>query len=197
MYLIYDCSSIAQPLDYNAPFTDSFQWPRLIHMSWILLGEDFKPIEDFDCIVKPEGFAIDERILKRARIDQEDIDKKGTDIKSILEQFSKSVDKCEYMFSHNNKFNENIVAAEYIRNTMDINMFPKERHCLMEEGTYFCKLPSKRGGYKWPSLSELHAVCFNSSFTPANNARADVIAAARCFIKLMRLNQLEDLFDED
>ena len=51
------------------------------------------------------------------------------------------------------------------------------------------------GGYKWPTLSELHAACFNSAYTPANNARADVIAAARCFIKLMKSGQLEDLFD--
>ncbi len=197
MYLIYDCSSVSQPLNYKAPFTESFQWPRLVHISWIVLGSDFKPIEDFDCIVKPAGFIVDEKVLKRTKLTKEEIDEKGIDIEDILKTFNTSVEKCEYIFSHNLKFNENVLAAEYIRNTVDINFFPKERFCLMEEGTYYCKLPSKRGGYKWPSLTEMHAVCFNSTFTPPNNARADVIAAARCFIKLMKTGQLEDLFDDE
>lgn len=197
MYLIYDCSSTAQPLNYNAPFSEASQWPRLVHISWILIGEDFKPIEDFDCIIKPDGWTVTDKILDRAKLEEGEIERRGENIVDVLKQFNSTVDKCQYIFAHNLKFNENVLASEYIRNTVEINMFPKERHCLMEESTYFCKLPSKRGGYKWPSLGELHAVCFNTKYTPANNARADVIAATRSFIKLMRLNQLEDLFEED
>jgi hypothetical protein len=197
MYLIYDCGAIAKPLDYKAPFSETFQWPRLIHLSWILLGEDFKPIEDFDCIINPEGYKVTKAILNRAKIDEEDIKRKGSPAEVVLKQFNESVEKCQYIFSHNLNFNENVLAAEYIRNTLDINMFQKERFCLMEESTYFCKIPSKRGGYKWPSLTELHAICFEKVYTPANNARADVIAAARCFIKLMRKGEFEDLFDDD
>lgn len=54
----------------------------------------------------------------------------------------------------------------------------------MEEGTYYCKIPNKGGGYKWPTLNELHGFCFQKGYSPGNNARADVIAAARCFIKM-------------
>ncbi len=197
MYLIYDCSAISKPLDYKAPFSDTFQWPRVIHVSWILLGEDFKPIEDYDCIINPEGYKLTKAILNRAKIDEEDIKKKGSPVEEVLKQFNETVEKCQYIFSHNLNFNENVLAAEYIRNTVDINMFQKERFCLMEESTYFCKIPSRRGGYKWPSLKELHAICFEKVYTPVNNARADVIAAARCFIKLMRKGELEDLFDDE
>lgn len=194
-YLIFDATPISKPRDYKAPFSDTFAWPRLIHLSWIILDENYKPVEDYDCIVSPEGFAIDENISKHAKIDMEDIKQKGENLEDILQSFSASVDKVEYLVAHNMNVNENVLAAEYLRKGLNNNIFKTERICLMQESTYYCKIPSKGGGYKWPSLRELHAVLFNNAYTPAGNARADVIAAARCFIKLMKTGQLEDFFE--
>lgn len=196
-YLIFDCSPIDKPKDYKAPFSDTNAWPRLIHLSWIILDKDFKPKEDFDCIIDPEGFKLTKAIQKRVKIDDEDIVKKAVKLEDILTKFSASVEKVEFMVAHNLKMNESVVAAEYIRTGMENPMFRTERICLMQEGTYFCKIPNRRGSYKWPSLTELHAICFQQRYSPANNARADVIATARCFIKLMKTGQLEDLFDEE
>ncbi len=196
-YLIFDCSPIDKPKDYKAPFTDTISWPRLIHLSWIVLDKDFKPKEDFDCIIEPEGFKFTKAIQKRVKVDDEDIVKKSYKLAEVLEKFAASVEKVEFLIAHNLKMNESVVAAEYIRLSMDNPMFRKERICLMQESTYYCKIPNRRGSYKWPSLTELHAICFQQRYAPANNARADVIAAARCFIKLMKIGQLEDLFDEE
>lgn len=195
MYLVFDCSSIDRARNLKSSFSETHAWPRLIHVSWILLGKDLKPIEDFDCIIKPEGFSIDDKIEKNAKIDLDDITKKGTKLEDVLNQFNASVKKADYVFAHNLNYNENVLAAEYIRKGVDIDLFLKERYCLMHESTYFCGLPSKTGGYKWPSLRELHIACFNSAYTPTNNARADVIAAARSFIFMMKRNHLEDLFE--
>lgn len=182
--------------NYKADFTDTQSWPRLLHISWILLGPDFKPIEDFDCIPVPNGFSIDEKSKSKAHIDDEDIKKKSAVLESILDNFSSSAEKAEYIFSHNLNYNENLLGAEYVRCRKSINMFSKKRYCLMEEGTYYCKIPSKGGGYKFPTLPELHAACFGQTYGPAGNARADVIAAARCFIKLKKTGKLDDLFEE-
>ena len=194
-YLIFDATPISKPLDYKAPFSDTFSWPRLIHLSWIILDEDYKPIQDYDCIVTPEGFSINHHIEKYAKIDREDIESKGAKLEDILTQFSKSVDEVDYIFAHNLNLGENVVAAEFLRKGITHNLFKKDKFCLMHEGTYYCKIPSKSGGYKWPSLRELHGALFNNTYGPAGNARADVIAAARCFIKLMKTGKLEDLFD--
>lgn len=196
MYLIFDCSALATRTDFKATFTDTEAWPRLLHISWILLGEDYKPIEDFDCIPVPNGYVIDDKSKTKAHIDDADITKKSTDLETILNNFSASVEKAEYIFSHNLNYNENVLGAEYVRMKKSINMFSKKRYCLMEEGTYFCKIPSKGGGYKWPTLPELHATCFGQTYGPANNARADVIAAARSFIKLKKTKKLDDLFED-
>ena len=69
--------------------------------------------------------------------------------------------------------------------------------CLMQEGTYFCKIPNLRGsGYKWPSLVELYAALFAQRYTPPGNARADVIAATRSFKKLHMMGEMEDVFED-
>ncbi|NNF36472.1 MAG: hypothetical protein HKN68_20385 [Saprospiraceae bacterium] len=196
-YLIFDATPISKPRDYKAPFSDTFAWPRLIHLSWIMLNEDFKPVSDYDCIINPEGFSFDENIQKYAKVDKEDIDKKGAKLEDVLEQFTKCIDDTEYVFAHNLNVSENVVAAEFLRKGINHNLFKAERFCLMQESTWYCKLPSKTGGYKWPTLRELHAVLFNQAYSPAGNARADVIAASRCFIMLMKLRQLEDLFDDE
>lgn len=198
MYLIYDVTPASKPNNFDAPFSDTFAWPRLVHISWIVLNSELKPIEDYDCIIKPEGYVVSPPILKRAKLSEEEIDQKGEDLEKVLNAFSASVEKSTYLIGHNIDLNEKILAAEYMRKSMHPPYFTHERICLMQESTWFCKIPNKRGdGYKWPSLQELYTILFKQKYSPAGNARADVIAAARCFIMLFKGGQLEDLFEED
>ncbi len=196
-YLIYDISANGKPKDYNAPFSDTFSWPRMLHISWIILDEDLKLVEDYDCIINPDGFAIDEKMQKMVHLDEEDIKSKSSSLEEILDQFDKSVNTVEYTICHNLNSQQNILAAEYIRKNRQPQHFKTEGVCLMREATYYCKLPNKRGGYKWPSLQELYATLFNQKYSPSNNARADTIAATRAFKKLMLLGELQDVFDEE
>jgi len=196
MYLIFDTSAIGKPTNYKASFSDLNAWPRMLHISWILLDENFKPKEDFDLVAIPEGFTVTEDILTNTKLNEEDVKRKSAPLDEILEKFNETVLKAKYVFAHNLNFNENVLGAEYLRQTIKVNLFKVERYCLMQESTYYCKLPSKSGGYKWPSLPELHAACFGTAYSPHNNARADVVAAARCFIKLMKTGNLEDLFED-
>lgn len=195
MYLIFDCSPIQKPNNYQALFSDVQQWPRMIHLSWILLNEELKPVEDFDCIIKPEGFKLTPGIIKYAQLEEGEVERRGIDLEPVLDQFTESAAKAEFIFAHNLNANENILAAEYVRFKKSIQFFKKKRFCLMEEGTYYCKIPNKGGGYKWPTLTELHVNCFQKGYSPSGNARADVIAAARCFIKMKKTGKLEDLFE--
>lgn len=196
-YLIYDISANDKPKDWKAPFSDTFAWPRMIHISWIILDEQLKLVEDYDCVVKPDGFSISEAMMKTSHLDQEDIDNKSVPISDIMDQFDKSVSQVEYTVAHNMNFQQNVLAAEYIRQSRQPKHFKAEAVCLMQEATYYCKISNKRGGYKWPSLQELYMALFHQRFSPSNNARADVIAATRSFKKLMMLGELEDVFDAD
>ena len=195
MYLIFDCSAIDKPKNWKAPFSDTFSWPRMIHLSWISLDLELNPTDNQNYIIKPEGFSIDKEIANRAKIDEEDIENKSVSLAEALEAFEKSLDGVEYVGAHNMTFNENVLAAEFLRKGINHSLFRRVRFCLMQESTFYCKLPSKTGGYKWPTLSELHTIIFQKAYAPPNNARADVIAATRCFKALMMGKQLDDLFD--
>ncbi len=196
MYLVFDVSGVEKPKEFKANFSDIHLWPKVVHVSWIVLDKDLKPLEDFDFIVNREDRKYTSAILNFAKIDDDDIEKKSTPIDVILNKFNESLEKCQYVVAHNMAININMLAAEYLRNTIEVKVFKKEPICIMQEGTYITKIPTKYGTYKWPSLVELHAALFNSTFTPPNNARADVIASARCFIKMMKAGHLEDFFEE-
>lgn len=197
MYLIFDCSGIDKPKSWKAPFSDTFNWPRIIHMSWIILDKELNPIDDYDEIITPDGFSFNEKIEKRCQITEEDIKTKGAPLEDVLNAFNESLDKAEIVLAHNLNFNENTLAAEYIRKGIKHSLFRKDRFCLMQESTFFCKLKGKGRGYKWPTLTELHSIIFKKAYSPPNNARADVIAATRCFKALMLTKQLDDLFDDE
>ena len=196
MYLIFDSSANGKPKSYKAPLDDLFNWPRLLHLSWILLDNNLKPIKDYDCIIQPKGFTPTEDALKQHSISEEDINNRGEDIKEVLEIFSSSVQSSQYIFSHNLNYNEGIVGSEFYRASLPSPLISADKYCLMHEGTYYCKLPGKKG-YKWPTLQEMHNIVFKQGYTPSNNARADVIAAARCFIALKRARAFEDIFFDD
>lgn len=197
MYLIFDSSANGKPRSYKAALDDLFNWPRMLHLSWIVLGEDLKPKGDFDCLIKPNGFTPTADALKQHHLEADALQEKGHELKEVLEQFKEAVNSCEYVFAHNLNYNEGIVGSEFYRCSISSPLISAEKYCLMHEGTYFCKLPGKRG-YKWPSLQELHSKVFKQGYTPTNHARADVIAATRCFIGLKQARAFEDIFfDED
>jgi DNA polymerase III epsilon subunit-like protein len=195
MYIVFDTSANGPAPKRSASYDDTFQWPRLLHLSWIVLDENFKPIEDFNCYIKPEGFDITSVVEKKNSLEREK-HLEGDKLKEVLQTFTESLEQAKYVFAHNLHFNEGVLGAEFTRKGVKNNLTAADKFCLMQEGTYYCKLPSKRGGgYKWPSLNELHACLFNQKYSPANNARADVIAASRCFIKMMKIGALEDIFE--
>lgn len=196
-YLVFDATGIGKPKDYKAPFTETHSWPRLIHLSWIVLSEDFKPVKDYDCIIKPEGFEIDHHVTKFSRLEEEKIAKKGEPLEDVIAAFTESIESVDYLIAHNMNVCENIVAAECMRKGIHPPLFTTERLCLMQEATFYCKLPSRGGGYKWPSMQEIYTTLFHQKYSPAGNARADTIAAARSFIMLMKKGELEDFFDVD
>ena len=196
MYLIFHTAGVGKPLSWKARVDEVFNWPRLLHLSWIVLGKDLKPLEDYNCIIRPSGFEVTEEIAKNHSLELPDIEK-GEDLNSVLDSFEASANKCRYIFSHNLKLNSSILGAEFIRADRKNPFSRIETYCIMQEGTFYCKLRGKRGGYKWPSLQEMHSLIFKQQYSPAYNARADVVAAARCFIALMKVGAFEDIFDEE
>ncbi len=194
MFLLFDISTNGRPRNWKAHWTETFSWPRIIHLSWLLYDKKGDLQQEGDHVIDPGTIELDQSSLKLAGLELETLRSSGTDIKAILEMFCPVVEKTHYAFAFNMQYHENSLLAELYRNNLNHAFMQTERICLMRESTYFCKIPSKTGGYKWPTLSELHFVLFKAGYEGAGNAQKDVMALSRCFNRLLNDGHLDDLF---
>ena len=191
MYLFFDVSAIGKPKSWKAPKNDPFSWPRMMHLSWLMYNKDRELIDSSDDIIKPEGWEIPPAAEKKHQVTHDEAVEKGVPLKEALQRFKAAIDKAEYVVAHNMKFSEAVVTCEFHRKSLSHNLENADKYCLMQEATWYTKLPSKTGGYKWPSLQEIHAKVFEARYSNANNALGDVAATTVCFFALLDLEAIE------
>ena len=188
MYLIFDTETTGLPKRWNAPLTDSDNWPRCIQIAWQLHDENGVLLEHEDYLVQPEGFNIPYDAEKIHGISTELAQKNGIPLSEVVEKFTKALSKTKFIVGQNLGFDNNIMGAEFHRLGIEnpLPNFPVLDTCT-ERTAQMCQLPGGRGGkFKLPTLSELHTFLFNKPFSEAHNATADVEATTRCFLELIR-----------
>jgi len=188
MFLIFDTETTGLPKNWNAPITDSDNWPRMVQLAWQIHDRKGKFVENKNFVVIPEGYEIPFATEKIHGISTEKAHKIGIPLTEVLAEFNKDLEKVDYVIGHNVSFDINIVGAEYHRKGVENALIKKIDVDTKDESTDFCQIPGGRGGkFKWPKLDELHQILFEEKFDEAHNASADVNATARCFLELVRL----------
>lgn len=188
MFLIFDTETTGLPRDYNAPITDSNNWPRLVQLAWQLHDKEGALLEIANHIVYPDGFTIPFNAAKIHGITTEIAQQRGIPLIQLLEKFNQSLSQTDYIVAHNVEFDLKILGAEYFRMKIETRLqeYPKLDTCT-EITANLCQLPGGRGGrFKLPNLNELHKQLFNTTFNHAHNASSDVAATSRCFLELLR-----------
>lgn len=188
MYLIFDTETTGLPKRWDAPLTDSDNWPRCIQIAWQLHDEMGRLVESQDYLVKPEGFNIPYDAEKVHGISTELAAEEGISLIEMLEKFQEALNKTKFVVGQNVGFDLNIMGAEFHREAMENNLqeLPVLDTCT-EVTAQMCKIPGGRGGkFKLPTLTELHEFLFDEPFGEAHNATADVEATTRCFLELVR-----------
>ena len=199
MFLIFDTETTGLPKRWNAPVSDSNNWPRCVQLAWQLHDETGKCLEYKNYLIKPNGFEIPFAAEKVHGISTELAQKKGTELKEVLDNFKNILSNTKYLCGHNIVFDINILSSEYYRyyNVDPLKNFPKIDTCNQETAN-ICMLPGGKGGnYKFPTLSELHFKIFGKNFNEAHNASADVDATARCLFELLRTKKISPFELED
>jgi len=192
MFLIFDTETTGLPKDWNAPITDSDNWPRLVQLAWQLHDETGKLLSAKNFIVKPEGFTIPYNSEKIHGISTERALKDGHDLAYVLDEFEKDLANTTYNVGHNVEFDINVVGAEYYRISKQTQLLEVAKIDTKDESIEFCALPGGRGGkFKWPTLTELHTKLFGEAFDDAHDAAYDVDATARCFFGLINRNVIQ------
>jgi len=188
MYLIFDTETTGLPKKWNAPVSDSDNWPRCIQLAWQLHDETGKLSSNNSFLIKPENFDIPFESEKVHGVSTALAMKDGLGLKEVINRFLIDLKKSKYLVGHNVKFDINIIGAELYRLGIVSNFSQlKVIDTCTEITANLCKLPGGRSGkFKFPTLIELHDFLFSDSFEHAHNASADVEATARSFFELIR-----------
>lgn len=185
-YLFFDTETTGLPRDYEAPASDTLNWPRMVQLSWILTDSQGNVLSVHDCIVRPDGFEIPEQAASIHGITTERAMREGAPLDSVLTVFLQTLDSAEYIVGHNIYFDIHVVDSEFVRRGVDASLARMKAYCTMLAGTDYCKLPGNYGHYKWPKLQELHKKLFGTEFDDAHNSAADVDATCKCFWEMRR-----------
>ncbi len=188
MYLIFDTETTGLPKNWNAPITDTDNWPRCIQIAWQLHDELGKVIEHDDFLVVPEGFNIPFDAERIHGISTDLAEEQGIPLAEGLERFNAALQKTKFIVGQNVGFDVNIMGCEFHRLGVENNLteLPVLDTCT-EVTANLCQIPGGRGGkFKLPTLTELHNHLFGVGFGEAHNATADVEATTRCFFELLR-----------
>ena len=197
MYLIFDTETTGLPRDYSAPITDLDNWPRLVQLAWQMHDHTGKLVSHGNYIIKPEGFTIPFNSEKIHGISTELAIKEGHDLAEVLQIFRKDIDKSYFLIGHNVSFDESVMGAEFLRKRIPSAIMDKPKIDTKDESTKFVGIPNGRGGFKWPTLGELHHKIFNKGFEDAHDAAADVEATTRAFLELVRMGIIQVNFPLD
>jgi DNA polymerase-3 subunit alpha len=188
MYIIFDTETTGLPKRYDAPITDTSNWPRCIQIAWQLHDNMGRLVEHQDYLVAPDGFNIPYDAERIHGISTELAQADGVPLQEVLEKFSIALSKAKFIVGQNVGFDVNIMGCEFHRLGIDSPITPmRVLDTCTEVTASILQLPGGRGGkFKLPTLTELHQYLFNQPFAEAHNATADVEATTRCFFELIR-----------
>ena len=131
MYLIFDTETTGLPQNFNAPITDSNNWPRMVQIAWQLHDDEGKLIENQDYIIKPEGYDIPFNATRIHGISTKMAKEEGKDLAWVLEEFKKALEKTKVGVGHNIDFDYKIVGAEFFRKELyHFWSIPKNLFCI-------------------------------------------------------------------
>lgn len=191
MYLIFDTETTGLPKSWNAPITDTDNWPRCIQIAWQLHDELGNIVEHNDFLIQPDGFNIPYDAERIHGISTDLAEEQGIQLKEGLALFNEALGKTKFIVGQNLNFDLNIMGCEFHRLGVEstLSSLPILDTCT-EKTALMCQIPGGRGGkFKLPTLTELHNHLFGTGFGDAHNATADVEATTRCFLELIRLRE--------
>lgn len=188
-YLFFDTETTGVPMDYNAPASNTYNWPRLVQLGWILTDEEGNDLSKGNEIVKPEGFVIPSDVVNIHGITTKIAQQKGKPLRTVVELFLRDAKQAKYLVGHNVSFDQKVVGAELYRLGITDVISTKKSICTMKEGTSICKIPGYNG-YKYPKLQELYIKLFGHSFEKAHDAMRDITATKKCFFEMKRLKHI-------
>lgn len=122
MYIIFDTETTGLPKRWDAPITDTDNWPRCIQLAWQIHDEMGNLVEHHDFLVKPDGFDIPYDSEKIHGISTALAEEQGLPLQEVLEKFNVALNKAKFVVGQNLGFDLNIMGCEFYRYGVTSNM---------------------------------------------------------------------------
>ena len=191
MILCFDVETTGIPTRRGAHYSELEVWPRIVSISWACCRGADAIVKHFEAIIRPEGFSIPSASTRVHGITTDRALRDGVSLRDTLSEMLEDIaaHRPALVVAHNVDFDRPILLAEFLRLGLGDSFASLPTFCTMSKTVQLCRLPRSGGGYKWPTLGELHRHLFGTGLTEAHNAGADVLACARCYFKLEEVGQ--------
>ena len=184
--LVFDVETTGKAKDFNAPVTDTRNWPKVVQLGMALQMPD-GTVTTWQSLIKPPNgvaFPIPAEATAIHGITDAMCVEKGITIEEALEAFEFWLNGCDALVAHNIAFDRPVLGCEFVRIGRKPVVSPKMRRvCTMKSTTDYCAIQGRYGN-KWPSLQELHGHLFGVGFEGAHDALTDVLATLKCYNEL-------------
>jgi DNA polymerase III epsilon subunit-like protein len=189
MILVFDTETNGLPKNWKAPVTDLDNWPRIIQLAFATFSDEGEFIDSYCELIVPDGWEVPtDKFWVDNGYSQDSLIMFGVPIKDAMTTLLISMQNCHTIVAHNMSFDEKIVGAEMLRLGFKSENKPT-KVCTKESSTEYCAIPNQNGfnSFKWPKLEELHNKLFGEGFEGAHDALNDVMACAKCYFELKKL----------
>lgn len=189
--LVFDIEITGLPENWQVPYTDVENWPRLVSMAWTFMNGKGKRGATRSYIVKPDGYEIPKLAAKVHEISTKKALKEGTPLDYVLADFAQCLEWADLVLAHNLEFKETVVRCEAYRLGREMPFEDSTRVCTMKSTKRTCRiiLPDL-SGYKYPTFGQLYSHCFRRGYGRPHEAVNDVDAVAEVVQYLLRKHVL-------
>jgi DNA polymerase III epsilon subunit-like protein len=174
---------------------DDQEQVHVVQLAAILTNSMGESISELSCMIKPfrrkkEGDIYPVKIAEAASavhgIDEKKADDLGMPYENVLDIFRHMLSKATLLVAHNIQFDTNVLLCEDARYSFDFQAHLSRclGYCTMLATAGLVKIPSVRGGYKRPKLSEAYRYFFQKDFDNAHDALSDVRACKEVFFQI-------------
>lgn len=172
--------------DYKKP-ADAPGQPRMASISMIAADADLCVFEEQHLYIKPDGWVMPAETTKINGLTTEFLMKTGVPVIEALEVLQRLM-KGRTVVAHNVQHDLKHVRGELRHASLPDNFEETPNLCTMRGLTEVCKIPphGRRGGYKWPSLSEA-CVFFGMTNLGDHSAKNDAHACLALLREMKRL----------
>lgn len=190
-YIICDTEGTGL-FSYKDP-ADADGQPRMASLTMIFVNEALEVEKEYSVYIRPDGWKMTEGASKVNGLTDEFLNEHGVPVVEALNEYSSAIDNGRIMAAHNAQHDAKQIRAELRRAGMDDRFERAPNICTMRALTNICKIPppGRRGGYKWPSLSEA-CVFFHMEEFGDHTAKADAYACLALLRKLKEMGQMPE-----